>query len=177
MTQSYNTANQAVVSLQPTCISLALSNNNVPDWQERNASNLTASYRPDAVMQTYQIGYGVHNPSSLAITSNWIMDTHLGAFIPSRGISGVVLTDHQPFTISPGTARLLTFNFPLNTTVAVRLLNEQPIVAQYGVSTPLAFRLTRDDSALGYHFTSHDRNWPSFSDLGLNSTGWIARSC
>jgi RNA polymerase subunit RPABC4/transcription elongation factor Spt4 len=146
---AYFSAKNAVDSLQPICSSSSDSVN----WAGLSLSVLTSIITPSEVLGTIQAEYGIQNPSSIGVNSNWIMQIVW---------SGSSLSDQEAFSVPAGSTQYVTFHFPITVTTAIQILT--------GGSTSLAVSLTRDDSAFGFHFTNQIT---SSSNASSNSTSTL----
>jgi hypothetical protein len=159
---AYAAASGAVASLQQTC---STTTNNV-NWVGLTIVALTLYATPSTVLGSIQYEFGVHNPSSISVNSNWIVqDSWASTAVP----------DQQAFSVPAGTTQLVTFSVPITVTTAIHILT-------YGLRTgsisPLV-SVTRDDSAYGFHFTnqltsqSNTSTSSSSSSSSSNSTSTL----
>ena len=152
---AYAAASGAVASLQQTCSTTTDSVN----WVGLTIAALTLYVTPSTVLGSIQYEFGVHNPSSLSVNSNWIVQDSW---------AGTSVSDQQAFSVPAGTTQLVTFSVPITITTAIHILT-------YGLRTgsisPIV-SVTRDDSAYGFHFTNQisSSSSSSTSSSGSSST-------
>jgi hypothetical protein len=145
---SYAVASGAVASLQPTCATTSDSVN----WVGLTISVLTLSFAPSTVLGELRVEYGIYNPSSVNVNSNWIMQISW---------SGSSISDQQAFSVPSGSTQFVTFHLPITVTTAIQILTA-------GNTSPLV-SLTRDDSAFGFHFTNQISSATSSSSSSSTS--------
>ncbi len=131
---AYASASSAVNSLTATCSSTSSSVN----FLGLSLSILLGYTNPETVLGNFIVEYGINNPSSLTIGSTWTI---------TIAWASLALTNTQTFALPAGTTQLVTFQFPVTITTAIQLLR-----AGLSGTNPSA-SLTRDDSALSFHFT------------------------
>jgi hypothetical protein len=157
---SYAYASGAVASLQPTCASTSDSVN----WIGLTISILTTSFTPSTVLGEIQVEYGIHNPSSITVNSNWMMQISW---------AGSSVSDQQAFTVPAGTTQFVTFHLPITVTTAIKIVTASLTAS----NTSILVSLTRDDSAYGFHFTnqftSQSNTSTSSSSSASNSTSTL----
>jgi len=138
---SYAYAGGAVASLQTTCSTTSTSVN----WVGLTISILTSNFTPSTVLGEFQLEFGIHNPSSLSVNSNWIMQINFGS---------ALMKDSEAFAVPAGSTQLVLFHLPVTVTTAIQILSARIQSGIYHTATLTTVSLTRDDSALGFHFTN-----------------------
>ena len=162
---SYAWARGATASLEPTC----QSSSDTVNWAGLTISVLTASFNPSTVLGEIQLVLGMHNPSSLTVNSPWIMQSTWG---------NAVMIDQESFTLPAGSTQLVLFHLSITATVAIQILTAAVNSGVSGVSTPYTFSLTRDDSALGFHFTNQlSTSGSASSSSSTSSSSGTLPSC
>jgi hypothetical protein len=160
---SYAYADAATASLAPTCISSSVTGN----WIGLTISVLTYTFSPSTVLGEIQIELGIQNPSSLTVDSNWILQATMG---------GALMSDHEVFTVPTGSTQLVVFHLSITATTAIRILGSAVSSAISGRSIPVSMSLTRDDSALGFHFTHQFTSTTSVSQAPTTSLASASNS-
>ncbi len=160
---SYAYAGSAVASLQPTC---STPSDNV-NWVGLTITLLTGSFSPSQVLGEIQLELGIHNPSSLTVNSNWIIQMNLG---------GALMTDQEAFTVPAGTTQLVLFHLPITVTTAIQVLSAGIKSGIYHTATQITSILIRDDSALGFHFTNQYSTQTAFAPLSSSPSNSTSTS-
>ncbi len=160
---SYAYASGATASLQPTCTSSSVTGN----WIGLTISVLTGSFSPSTVLGEIQIELGINNPSSLTVDSNWILQATMG---------GALMSDHEVFTVPTGSTQLVVFHLSITATTAIEILSSAISSAISGTRIPVSMSLTRDDSALGFHFTHQFTSTTSVSQSPTTSLASASNS-
>jgi hypothetical protein len=153
---TYAAASGAVASLQPTC---STTTDNV-NWVGLTIVALTLYATPSTVLGSIQYEFGVHNPSSISVNSNWIVQDSWAS---------TSVSDQQAFSVPAGTTQLVTFSVPITVTTAIHSVT-------YGLRTGSIspnLSVTRDDSAYGFHFTNQNNGLTSSSSSTSNSTSTL----